>query len=95
MSTRDEYVEKLKARLDAWNADIDALESRARKAQADAQALYRTQIEVLRARSEQAKLQLELLRRASEGAWSEMRAGMEKAWDDMGEAVKAAAARFR
>lgn len=95
MSTRDAYVEKLKSQLDAWNAEVDALEGRARKAQAEAQGLYQAQIEALRAKSEQAKLQLDLLRRASEDAWSEMRAGMEKAWDDMGEAVKAAASRFK
>ncbi len=95
MSKRDDYVETLKSQLDAWNAEVDALESRARKAQTEAQAAYKAQIEALRNRSEQAKLQLDLLRRASEDAWSEMRAGMEKAWDDMGEAVKAAASRFR
>ncbi len=95
MNKRDDYVEKLKSQLDAWNADVDALESRAHKAQAEAQAVYQAQVEALRARSEQARLQLDLLRRASEDAWSEMRSGMEKAWDDMGEAVKAASSRFK
>lgn len=95
MNKRDDYVEKLKSQLDAWNADVDALESRAHKAHAEAQALYQAQVEALRARSEQARLQLDLLRRASEDAWSEMRSGMEKAWDDMGEAVKAASSRFK
>ena len=48
MSTRDAYVEKMKANLDAWNASIDNLEAKARVAEADAQNTYNEQIEALR-----------------------------------------------
>ena len=50
MSERDAYVEKMKAKLDEWNAEIDRLEAKARGAEADARLRYNKQIESLRTR---------------------------------------------
>ena len=36
-TTRDAYVQKVKAKLDEWNAEIDRLEAQARQKEADAQ----------------------------------------------------------
>jgi hypothetical protein len=33
MSSREEYLKKLKTKLDEWDADIDKLEAKARDAQ--------------------------------------------------------------
>jgi len=38
MEKRDEYVEKMKAQLDQWNAEIVKWEARASQAQAEARA---------------------------------------------------------
>jgi predicted nucleic acid-binding Zn-ribbon protein len=95
MSTRDQYVETLKAQLDKWNAEISALEERSAQARADIKAQYEKQLAGLHTRQSEAKTQLDAFRHASEDAWSELRAGMEKAWADLGEAVKAASARLK
>ncbi len=38
MSNRDEYIEKAKARLEQWNADIEKMQAKVDEAQADALA---------------------------------------------------------
>ena len=48
MSSRDDYLDQFKAKLDEWNAEIDKLESNARQAQADAKVQYDKQLEALR-----------------------------------------------
>ncbi len=40
MSTKDEYVEKMKQRLDKWSAEMDVLEAKAHKSQKEAKVKY-------------------------------------------------------
>ena len=95
MSTRDDYVEKMKTNLDAWNASIDNLEAKARVAEADAQNTYNEQIEALRKQRDDASAKLGELRAAGDDAWEDLRTGMETAWDSLDKAMKSAASRFR
>ena len=55
MTNRDEYLEKFKAKLDEWNAEIDKFEHSAREAQADAKAQYDKQLESLREMRDEAQ----------------------------------------
>lgn len=95
MSNRDAYVQKMKARLDEWNADIDKLAAKAEAAEADAKIAYQAQVENLRTKHAEAGQKLEELGAASEGAWEDMRSGIESAWQSIGTAVKDAFSRFR
>ena len=95
MSTRDDYVEKMKANLDTWNASIDTLEAKAKVAGADAQTMYNEQIETLKKQSEEAGARLKEMRAASDDAWEDLRSGMETAWSTFDRAMKSAASRFR
>jgi hypothetical protein len=40
MSTRDDYIAKMKTQLDAWNAEIDALEDKASDVRVDVKVKY-------------------------------------------------------
>ena len=95
MSTRDDYVEKMKANLDVWNTNIDTLEAKAKVAGADAQSMYNEQIETLKKQSEEASARLKEMRAAGDDAWEDLRSGMETAWDTFDRAMKSAASRFR
>ena len=95
MSSRDLYVEKMKANLDAWNANIAKLEAQAKHAEADMKIKYQAQLKELEKQRSEANAKLEELRAAGDGAWEDMRAGLESAWDAMDKAMKAAASRFR
>lgn len=95
MSRKEEFVRTMHARLDRWNAEIDALMVKADTVEANARAEYRKQIEVLRGRRDEARSKLKELESAGEGAWEDLKVGVELAWDAVSEAVHSAAARFK
>lgn len=95
MSRKEEFVRTMHARLDRWNAEIDALMEKADTVEADARAGYRNQVEVLRGRRDEARRKLKELESAGEGAWEDLKAGVELAWDAVSEALRSAAARFK
>lgn len=95
MSTREAYIDKIKARLDAWNADIEKMQAKAREAEADTRVKYDEQIKEMKAQRDAAEAKLREARDASEDAWRDMRGGFEKAWDDMSDAFNDAMKRFR
>lgn len=95
MSKREEYVAKMHAKLDHWNDEIEQMVAKADAAKAEADAEYRERIGELRAKRDQARAKLESLQNAGEGAWEDLKAGVEMAWDAIGEAVDSAKARFK
>jgi hypothetical protein len=70
---RDEYVQKLKDRLDRLNNDVGRWET-------EAGTLKAKQLEAYRLRRDEALYNLKLLEGASAAAWKEFSAGCETAW---------------
>jgi len=95
MSMKDAYIQKLEARMREWQADMDKMRAKADQAEADARADYEKQIKELQTRQEEAQQKLEELRQAGDDAWHDLKAGIESAWDTMGEAMRSAMSRFR
>ena len=50
MTTRHEYIEKLKNKLDEWDADIDELETKAKEATSELKIEVEDQLAALRVR---------------------------------------------
>jgi uncharacterized coiled-coil DUF342 family protein len=94
MSTRDAYVQKLKAQLDDWNADITKLEAKAGLAAADAKIRYEQSLNSLRAERDQVSGKLEQIQESSEDAWEEFQGSAEDLWDRTKAAFAAAKAEF-
>ena len=94
MTTRDEYVTKLKTQLDRWNADVTRWEGQAKSAQAQLKAEYAKQLGSLHAQQELARYQLKLLEGASATAWTEFSKSADEAWDKMRAAVGQARTQF-
>lgn len=90
MSTRDDYVQKMHSLLDKLNDEIDALTERAENAGSD----VRDEVARLRAKQDEARTKLASLRDAGEGAWQDLKAGVEMARDAIGEAIESAKSRF-
>ena len=95
MSDRDAYVEKMKARLDQWSADLDRLEARAKEAEADMRQRYDKQVKELRAQRDEVEARLRELQQAGEASWKRLRDTMESAWDEMTRGFRDAADRFK
>lgn len=94
-NTRDAYVNKMKAKLDEWNADIAKLEAKARQKEADAQQQYQARIASLKEKRESVEETLDKMRRAGTDAWDDLKAGVENAADSLGEALRSARSRFQ
>lgn len=92
---KDAYVQKLKAKMDEWNAEIDKLEAKVDQADAEAKIEYEKQLEDLRAKRKDAEDKMAELQQAGEGAWEDLKAGIESAWDSLGSALKSASSRFK
>lgn len=91
---RDEYIEKLKAKLDEWGVDIEKLQSRAGEMAATARKECDEQISNLRVRRQDLEKKLRVLAGEAETAWKDMKVGIDAAADALGAAVKAARTRF-
>jgi hypothetical protein len=78
---RDAYVQKLKAKLDEWNAEIDRLAAKAGQAEAESKIEYHQQLEDLRAKRRDLEAQIAAVQQAGEGAWQDLKQGIENSWE--------------
>jgi predicted nuclease with TOPRIM domain len=78
---RDAYVQKLKAKLDEWNAEIDMLAAKADQAEAEAKIGYDRRLEDLCAKRTELEEKIAELQQSSEGAWEDLKQGLENSWD--------------
>lgn len=95
MSSKDEYLRKLHAKLDELNAEIDLLSTKADGVTEDLRKEYHEQIESLKAKQAAAKQKVEELQRAGGSALEDMKSGLDLAWTAMGEAIDSARSRFK
>ncbi|MCK5779202.1 MAG: coiled coil domain-containing protein [Rhodospirillales bacterium] len=94
MSNKQAYQQKVQAQLDEWSAEIDKLRAKADKADADAQIALNREIDDLRDKKNQAREKLDELSDASEGAWEDLKTGIESASNQLGQALRSAQSRF-
>lgn len=87
MNNRDEYVAKLKERLDKWNAEAAKWEVRASSVKSQQLIEYRAQ-------RDKALYNLKLLEGASASAWTDLAKGADEAWDRMQAAFDKARVHF-
>lgn len=92
MSTKQAYEEKLQARLDLFDVEIEQLKARADKA--EVQPWHKKQIEALQEKQKVAKEKLGELRAAGDDAWEDLKDGLGAAWDSVGDALKSVAKRL-
>jgi hypothetical protein len=95
MSDRDAYVQKLKAQIDIWNAELDKLQAEMNKASADARIRYEEHMVQLRRERDEAMAKMVEMQQASDDAWDDLREGVENAFDAMKSSLEQAWSRFR
>ncbi len=80
-SKKDAYVQKLKAKIDEWNADLDKLAAKADQAEGETKIKYQQQIEDLKNKREELEDRVTSLKDSSESAWEDLKEGVEKSWE--------------
>ena len=94
MDEKKAYEQKIEAQIDEWRAEMEKLGARARKMEAEGRIEAESRIEDLKAKQAAAEAKLEELRKAGSAAWSDLKGGIDRAVQELGDAVKNAASKF-
>lgn len=81
MTSRDQYVEQMKASLDKMNENMRVLEAKGQEASDQMSEKYAKEIAKLRDQSQAAKAKLDEIRAAGKESWESMVAEMDKIKD--------------
>jgi uncharacterized coiled-coil DUF342 family protein len=95
MTTRHEYIEKLKNKLDEWDNEIDELEAKAQQTGAELKFELEDQIASLKLKRDQARLKISEIMNASEEAWEDLKAGADEAWNNLKQAIEKAWSHYK
>lgn len=95
MNDKEAYTQKMQAKLDEWEADLDKMKAKMSGASADAKIKLNEQINNLNSQQAQMKQELKKLEKAGDEAWEDLRNGFEASWDKLSSAFKDAANKFK
>jgi hypothetical protein len=96
LENREEYQGKMEAQLSEWGKEIDKLKTKADKARkADTRQGYDDEIEALRAKQASMQAKLQELKTSDGGAWGDIKEGLDHSWNELMDAFKKAASRFK
>ena len=92
METNKEiYKEKVQAKYEQMNAQIDELLAKFNETKADAKLNVKNQFEDLTDRRETVGKKIEQIKDSGEEAWQDMRSGLDNAFDELEDSFKEAA----
>ncbi len=83
MKTKNEHIDKMKAKLDQLDAKIDLWQAKADEAKADFKIEYQKNVIELKAERREAEQWIEKVSDASEDAWESLKDGFEEAYEKM------------
>jgi uncharacterized coiled-coil DUF342 family protein len=92
---RDQYVEKMKAKLDMWNAKIEKIEAATRQAGMDSKKEYQDRIQDLQTKRAGVEQKIQDLLKAGDGAWKDLKAGVKSSLKALDKATHSAASNFK
>jgi uncharacterized coiled-coil DUF342 family protein len=84
---RDAYIQKLRAMLDEWNAEIDRLAAKEDKASPDAKIEYHKKLDELRAKRDDIVARIDEMQKAGEDAWEDLKFDLESSWEFLREGL--------
>jgi chromosome segregation ATPase len=88
MQTKDEYLAKLKAQLDEWEADLAHLREKAADASDDVKATLEEQIAGLKAKWEEGAERRQHIVDAADDKWEAIKDEAEEKWEELKVGVK-------
>ncbi|EKF73008.1 hypothetical protein A11A3_15921 [Alcanivorax hongdengensis A-11-3] len=85
---RNEFIDKIKGKLDELDNEFDQLQVRADKASENVRHQWETRKLELKEKREQLSARLDELRNDSSGHWDEIKANAEKTWESTRKGLK-------
>ena len=95
MGFREDYQALMEKQLNEWKAQTERFKAGAAQFEAHAKAQYEKNLELLRAKQAEAWENFYTLKNANEGAWSQFKAHMDKAGQEVKAAVEDFAAKLK
>jgi len=95
MATREAYQKRIESHLKSWKAKLDQLKARVDQTEAEVKTKYHEQIEILQGKREEVEKKLEELKVAGEGAWDNVKSGVEFAWNELRRTAKSTVSKIR
>ena len=93
--TRNEFVAKMKQRLDEFNLRLDELEKRGADFNREARDRFDTQMKELKQKRDETFKRLEDINKAGDKAWENLKTGATAAWNSLEESLKKARSHFK
>jgi len=93
MAMKEDYIKKMKSKLEEWDNEMRKLADRDIKL--DMKKEYQEQVEALKPKMAAARKKMDDLEKASENAWEDLKAGMDMAWNAIAETIQAIKSRFK
>ncbi len=93
--SRQAYIEKVKAQLNQYDAQLVELKAKADQVTEGAKVEYYSLMEEALVKRDAMQTQLTELHRSSESAWEEIQAGLEKAGHELQKSFEAALEKFQ
>jgi hypothetical protein len=94
MEAKNAYQQKIEARIDEWNAEMDKLRARAERLEAEGRIEAQRRLLDIQARRDAAEAKLADLKKTGDAAWRDLTEGVDRAVQELGDAVKKAASKF-
>lgn len=95
MTKKEEHIDKLAVQLKEWGAQIDQLKAKAGKGTAELKTAIDKEVVVLNKMMKDAQKNLQELKVKSGPAWKIFAEGVNKAWNDLREAMHQAGEKFK
>lgn len=89
-----DYVKQLKAQLESWREEVDALMERMDHSLAENREQAGHEIDDLMLKYQEAGEKLLVLQQVNEQIWNDLKAGVDQAWEDLQRALDEASSRF-
>lgn len=88
MKTREEYIDRIKTKLDELNAHIESMEHKAYSKKAKAEAEWHSYVNELKGKRQDLERTAKELRNASEDGWKSAKQGADKVLEDASKTFK-------
>lgn len=95
MTTREDYKQKIEGELALAQARLAEFRARAKMASADTRISYNEHMHDMEQKFDATKVKLKEFGEASDGAWENLKDGVETAWHSLSTSVKDAADKFK
>ena len=95
MGIREDYQALMEKQLNAWKAQTESFKTTAGQIEEHAKAQFEKNLEILRAKQTEAWEYFHKLKGANETAWTQFKAHVDKAGEEVKEAVERMTTKFK